>query len=156
MENATFQSTDSVSEHACEFDRCAVQVKLKSLIGYLFPRRSDSLKQWKRRRKCCRFVYTLEKNDKLVVKRSAEGTVEFKMSELSEDSSLVKNFKRRWPVVNWRKWLFTDDYLLLINRHWLQFSPPNPLIQYALGALYVIMATVGCSGNAIVLLMYIK
>lgn len=151
IDNAAFQSTDSVLKHVDDFEQRAVQVKLK-----FFPRRLETLKQWKKRRKCCNFLNALRKTNKLIVKRSVEGTVEFKISELTENSSLVKSFKQRWPVVNWRKWLFTDDYLLLINQHWLQFSPPDPLSQYALGALYVIMATAGCTGNAIVLLMYIK
>lgn len=155
VENATCQSTDSLFEHADDFEQRAVQVKLKSSSCQFFPRRLDSLKQWKKRRKICSYVNVLGKTDKLILKRSTSGTVE-RINELSENSSLVKSFKQQWPVANWQKWLFTDDYLLLINRHWLQFSPPDPLIQYALGALYVMIATVGCTGNAIVLLMYFK
>lgn len=156
IENATCQSSGTVLKDADDFEQRAVQVKLKSSSCQFFPRLLDSLKQWKKRRKCCGFMNALRKTDKLILKRSASATVEIEISELSENSSLVKSFKQRWPVGNWRKWLFTDDYLLLINRHWLQFSPPDPLSQYALGALYVVMAIVGCTGNAIVLLMYFK
>lgn len=155
-DNATYQSTDSFLKYADEVEQRAMQVKLNSSRCQFFARCLDTLKQWKKRRKCCSFVNTRGTTDKLILKRSAGETVEIEISELSENSSLVKSFKQRWPVTNWRKWLFTDDYLLLINRHWLQFSPPDPLSQYALGALYVFMAIVGCAGNAIVLLMYIK
>lgn len=154
--SATFQLTDTVFKHADIMERhlgAAVQVNLKFVNGQFFPRRLDSLKQWKKRRKCYNFVNA---PNKLIVKRSARRMMDYKTLELSDHSSLVKSFKRRWPVVIWRKWLFTDDYLLLINQHWLQFNPPDPSSQYALGALYVVMMTLGCTGNAIVLLMYFK
>lgn len=153
IDSAAFQPTDSVFKRADNFEPSAVQVNLESLSFQFFV---DSLKQWKKRRKYYNFVYTPGHTNKLIVKRSAREAVKLKMSELSEKRFLVTSFKQRWPVVIWRKWLFTDDYLLLINQHWLQFSPPDPFSQYALGALYVVMMTVGCSGNAIVLFMYLK
>lgn len=122
-----------------------------SVFNYAEYAVQEKLKHWKKLKKCYSYVNDVEKT---IVRRSAEG--QFKFSDLSDNSSLVKSFKQRWPVVNWRKWLFTDDYLLLINQHWLQYPPPDPLNQYALGALYVVVMTVGCTGNAVVLLMYIK
>lgn len=154
IDNSTFQSTNSIFKHADDFDQCAVHVKLNSLSCQFFPRGLHSLTQWKKRRICYTFV-NVPGTTKLIVKRSALGTVGLKISDLS-GNNLVKSFQQQWPVVNWRKWLFTDDYLLLINRHWLQFSPPDPSSQYALGVLYMIIAAVGCTGNVIVLLMYIK
>ncbi|CAF4815660.1 unnamed protein product [Pieris macdunnoughi] len=70
---------------------------------------------------------------------------------------LLESFKNRWPVEKWRKFqYFTDDYLDLINEHWLQFSPPNEALQKILGGVYVLFSTVGCWGNVMVLLMYLR
>ncbi|CAG4919330.1 unnamed protein product [Colias eurytheme] len=70
---------------------------------------------------------------------------------------LLESFKIRWPVSRWREFkYFTDDYLDLINEHWLQFSPPYEGVQKFLGAVYVLFSTVGCWGNIMVLLMYFK
>lgn len=70
---------------------------------------------------------------------------------------LFAEFKRQWPVKRWREYgLFTDDYLNLINEHWLQFPPPSETLQKALGGLYLLFSTVGCWGNVIVLFMYFK
>ncbi|CAK1545841.1 unnamed protein product [Leptosia nina] len=70
---------------------------------------------------------------------------------------LLDTFKTRWPVEEWREFrYFTDDYLDLINEHWLQFSPPSEVMQKSLGAIYVLFSTVGCWGNVIVLFMYLR
>lgn len=70
---------------------------------------------------------------------------------------LLESFKARWPVEKWRKFqYFTDDYLDLINEHWLEFSPPNETVQKVLGSIYVLFSTVGCWGNVMVLLMYLR
>lgn len=71
--------------------------------------------------------------------------------------ALVEKFKSIWPVSNWRKYgYFTDDYLFLINEHWLQFPPPDATAQKILGSIYILFATAGCWGNIMVLFMYFK
>lgn len=78
-------------------------------------------------------------------------------SAVSKHALLLTNFKRMWPVSQWKKWgFFSDDYLELINDHWLQFPPPSEFTQKALGGFYVLFSTVGCWGNIIVLLMYLR
>lgn len=70
---------------------------------------------------------------------------------------LIKRFKKLWPVESWRNLgLFTDDFLVLVNEHWLQFPPPNEVIYKFLGSIYIIFATAGCWGNIIVLFMYFR
>ncbi|KAJ2951918.1 hypothetical protein O0L34_g4171 [Tuta absoluta] len=70
---------------------------------------------------------------------------------------LVAKFKQLWPVEQWGRWgYFSEDYLELINVHWLQFPPPNPALQKTLGGLYLFFSTVGCWGNVIVLFMYFR
>lgn len=74
-----------------------------------------------------------------------------------EHGLLLANFKRLWPVWRWKEvGYFSDDYLDLINDHWLQFTPPNETSQKILAVLYLLFATVGCWGNVIVLLMYLR
>lgn len=70
---------------------------------------------------------------------------------------LIRRFKEMWPVAHWCDLgFFTDDYLLLINEHWMQFPPPNEIVQKFLGSIYIIFATAGCWGNVIVLFMYFR
>ncbi|KAJ2951917.1 hypothetical protein O0L34_g4170 [Tuta absoluta] len=126
-------------------------------------KRLDNLKQWKRRR---RFIANSVKSfRKLRSKRRAINAVDsrslvyrsasYRGKESSEE--LMARFKERWPVAQWRSFgFFSDEYLLMINQHWLSFPPPDPRHQYALGGLYVAMMVVGCTGNALVLLMYLR
>lgn len=70
---------------------------------------------------------------------------------------MFTKFKSQWPVKRWHEYgLFTDEYLTLINEHWLQFPPPSETLQKTLGGCYLFFATVGCWGNIIVLFMYCK
>lgn len=77
------------------------------------------------------------------------------VNKSDEHTLLVTKFKRMWPVWHWKQLgYFSDDYLDLINVHWLQFPPPDERLQKILGCLYLLFATVGCWGNVIVLFMY--
>lgn len=138
--------------------------------------RSNNLLQWKRRRRMFIDMIKLpEKTDyKLRHERDIEGDNSmFSLNlELNNNSrewvhgirysspvgfSLIARFKQQWPVAQWKQYrLYSDEYLTLINPHWLRFAPPAPAVNYALGALYVLMMLVGCTGNALVLFMYFK
>ncbi|XP_026755440.3 opsin Rh3-like [Galleria mellonella] len=78
-------------------------------------------------------------------------------SNIDKHALVVANFERVWPVGKWREYgYFTDDFLDLINEHWLHFPPPSQTLQKILGGFYLIFSTVGCWGNVIVLFMYLK
>lgn len=87
---------------------------------------------------------------------------EFKNISNSKNASdekflLIQRFKKLWPIATWKQFgYFTEDYLDLINKHWLQFPPPSEAAQKSLGAFYIIFATAGCWGNVMVILMYLK
>ncbi|CAI6363415.1 unnamed protein product [Macrosiphum euphorbiae] len=67
------------------------------------------------------------------------------------------DFKTKYPVNLWKDHgLYTDDYIKLINSHWLKFMPPNPMSHYVLGLLYTIIMVFGCTGNSLVIFMYFK
>lgn len=84
-------------------------------------------------------------------------TVTTNATEKLEHSRLIADFKKQWPVLKWQEFgLFSDDYLDLINEHWLRFPPPNAYLQKTLGGVYVLFTTLGCAGNIIVLFMYIR
>ncbi|XP_068631005.1 opsin, ultraviolet-sensitive-like [Battus philenor] len=124
--------------------------------GDFLWRCSKRLKQWKKRRRIKRvFVYVKDSYEKLRWKR---GFVQRSDTfEVSANLSLVARFKQEWPVYLWRHYgWFSDEYLLIINPHWLQFSPPSPHIHYALGSIYITILAVGCSGNMMVLYMYFR
>lgn len=75
----------------------------------------------------------------------------------AEHALLVRNFTRTWPVARWRAGgYFDDDYLELINEHWLRFPPPPDWLQKTLGSVYLLFSCVGCWGNVIVLFMYFR
>lgn len=67
------------------------------------------------------------------------------------------DFKTKYPIDDWKKYgFYTDDYIGLINGHWLAFDPPSNTAHYILGFLYTVIMVFGCSGNALVIFMYIK
>ncbi|CAH0407437.1 unnamed protein product [Chilo suppressalis] len=132
--------------------------------------RTDNLVQWKRRRR--NYIPAIKlavMRHRLREKRNAISDIEertgrrertgsiLRVSPSAVPMSLVARFKLQWPVKLWKEYgLYTDDYLTLINSHWLRFPPPDPGVNYLLGGLYVVMMVVGCSGNTLVLYMYIK
>nr|BAQ54849.1 opsin, rhodopsin-7 like [Anax parthenope] len=67
------------------------------------------------------------------------------------------DFESRWPTSLWRNHgLYTDDYILLINPHWLGFPPPRPISHYILAVLYAIVMIIGVSGNFLVIFMFCR
>lgn len=128
--------------------------------------RCFNLKMWKKRKRIAVSNIT-ESLLKLRVKRTPAdfSTKEYVVGAntvtdtitTKPDSILVESFKRQWPLHIWRQYgLFTDDFIQHINPHWLRFPPPDPPVHYTLGALYIVMAVVGCTGNTIVILMYFR
>lgn len=93
--------------------------------------------------------------------RRANYTVEVQTEAVSNDSlefSLVaENFKKQYPLDLWKKhgW-FEDDYLRLINVHWLKFPPTPKAAHYALAFIYSTVAVCGFFGNALVIFMFFK
>ncbi|XP_025191406.1 opsin, ultraviolet-sensitive-like [Melanaphis sacchari] len=69
----------------------------------------------------------------------------------------MTDFKTKYPVNLWKDHgIYTDDYIKLINSHWLKFLPPHPTSHYILGLLYIVIVVFGCSGNSLVIFMYFK
>ncbi|XP_060875893.1 opsin-2-like [Metopolophium dirhodum] len=52
--------------------------------------------------------------------------------------------------------LFTDDYIRLINSHWLEFMPPKSYLYYGWGILFAIVMILGCTGNALAIFIILK
>lgn len=157
------------SVHKSEYNLQSVILKPFKCHSDFLWRRLDNLKQWKKRRRIFVPIKILPyKTDKLRERRkraveSQSRTIELVQTRsglsvpVEHSLSLVARFKQQWPVRLWRErgW-YTDDYLVLINSHWLRFPPPDPKVNYALGSLYIVMMVVGSSGNALVLLMYLR
>lgn len=170
--NLSFEHRGEVSKF-----RACVTIQIVDLKPFMCNyeilwQRLDHLKQWKRRRRDYMFAPIIwYKTDRLRSKRRAVdvnekvgpydvflglSTVGVEAA-VAEELELIERFKERWPVDLWRQYgLFTDDYLRMINQHWLRFPPPAPFAQYALGSLYILMMIVGCTGNALVLVMYFR
>ncbi|XP_026823155.1 opsin, ultraviolet-sensitive-like [Rhopalosiphum maidis] len=69
----------------------------------------------------------------------------------------MTDFKTKYPVNLWKDHgIYTDDYIKLINSHWLKFMPPHPTSHYVLGVLYTVIMMFGCTGNSLVIFMYFK
>lgn len=85
----------------------------------------------------------------------------FNESNVANDNetfmALVEQFKRMYPISLWKEngW-FQEDYLYIINAHWLQFPPPSKASHYTLAVVYVFVLTAGISGNALVIFMFFK
>lgn len=63
----------------------------------------------------------------------------------------------KYPIGKWRDHgFYTDDYIKLINSHWLEFEPPSFTAHCVLGVLYTVIMVFGCFGNFLVIFMYIK
>nr|BAQ54908.1 opsin, rhodopsin-7 like [Ischnura asiatica] len=80
------------------------------------------------------------------------------LSDREEINRAVRElFKSRWPTQLWKDHgTYTDEYLLLINPHWLQFPPPSQISYYVLAVLYTILMTLGVSGNCLVIFMFCR
>lgn len=75
----------------------------------------------------------------------------------SDIIKLIARFKQEWPVEYWLKLgYFEENYLYLINEHWLHFPPPDPVVHRILGSIYIFFSTIGSWGNIIVLTMYLR
>nr|BAQ54939.1 opsin, rhodopsin-7 like [Indolestes peregrinus] len=73
------------------------------------------------------------------------------------NAAVIELFKSTWPTDLWKNHgIFTDEDLLQINPHWLQFPPPHPVSHYVLGVLYTILMTVGVTGNCLVIYMFCR
>jgi len=94
---------------------------------------------------------------KLNKRLSGGGTRNSTVGDQSTGTVAAADFKSKYPTEIWRdQGFYTDDYMKLINGHWFKFMPPNPASHYVLGFLYVIIMVFGCSGNFLVIFMYIK
>ncbi|XP_011549645.3 opsin Rh3 [Plutella xylostella] len=135
-------------------DTCACAVKSDASCENCFKVELDSLKQWKRRRRLCRVERSFD-SDMLDVPNMV-GSSSRHQPVLATSLSTVAKFKQQWPVELWRQYLFTDDYLMLINPHWLKFPPPHAAVNYSMGGLYILMMLAGGTGNGLVLVMYLR
>lgn len=92
---------------------------------------------------------------------TAPSPTSFNESETANDNetfnALVEQFKRMYPISLWKEngW-FKEDYLYIINAHWLQFPPPSKASHYTLAVVYIFVLTAGISGNALVIFMFFK
>lgn len=72
-------------------------------------------------------------------------------------SDVLALFRSRYPIEEWISLgFFTEDYFLLINRHWMQFAPPYHSSHYILAAIYALVMTVGVTGNCLVIFMFLR
>ncbi|XP_017772288.1 PREDICTED: opsin, blue-sensitive-like [Nicrophorus vespilloides] len=78
-------------------------------------------------------------------------------SNLTVDGKLLEVFAKRYPLEEWtRHGFFHKDYLRRINAHWLGFEPQPARYHYALSVLYGFIMVGGVTGNALVIVMFIR
>ncbi|XP_050500384.1 opsin, ultraviolet-sensitive-like [Diabrotica virgifera virgifera] len=81
---------------------------------------------------------------------------------LSQDTkenitALIDRFKEVWAFDDWKNLgVFTEDYILDINFHWLKYDPPSNICFYASGVYYIFLMFIGVSGNFLVIFLFIK
>lgn len=72
-------------------------------------------------------------------------------------SDVYEIFISLHPVEDWKALgYFTEDYLHVISKHWLQFPPAHHGSHYILAVLYAIIMTVGVTGNFLVIFMFLR
>lgn len=72
-------------------------------------------------------------------------------------TALIENFKKSWPVKEWiLTGLFSEEYIIDINPHWLSYTPPTLMNFYVVAALYLIIMTVGVTGNILVIFLFFR
>lgn len=75
----------------------------------------------------------------------------------SNGSDVYEIFISLHPVEEWKALgYFTEDYLHVISKHWLQFPPANHSSHYILAVLYALIMTVGVTGNFLVIFMFLR
>ncbi|XP_050520533.1 opsin, ultraviolet-sensitive-like [Daktulosphaira vitifoliae] len=79
------------------------------------------------------------------------------ISNQSEEIIFIESFQSKYPIYLWKEHgFYTDDYIKLINKYWFKFPPTSPFAHYTMAILYTIITAVGCFGNALVIIMYIR
>lgn len=72
-------------------------------------------------------------------------------------SDVYEIFISLHPVEDWKALgYFTEDYLHVISKHWLQFPPAHHGSHYILAVLYALIMTVGVTGNFLVIFMFLR
>lgn len=72
-------------------------------------------------------------------------------------SDVYEIFISLHPVEDWKALgYFTEDYLHVISKHWLQFPPAHHSSHYILAVLYALIMTVGVTGNFLVIFMFLR
>ncbi|XP_013138793.1 PREDICTED: opsin, ultraviolet-sensitive-like isoform X1 [Papilio polytes] len=144
-----------------EYNQSVILSPFKCQSDFLW-RCSNKLKQWKKRRRIKRFF--VEESFSNIRKRSLHESITYSnvsnISMIDTDAislALIARFKEKWPIHLWKEngW-FSDEYLFMINPHWLRFSPPPPVIHYTLASIYIAILVTGCFGNIMVLYMYCR
>lgn len=75
----------------------------------------------------------------------------------SNGSDVYALFISRHPVDDWKALgYFTEDYLHVISKHWLQFPPASHSSHYVLAVLYALIMSVGVTGNFLVIFMFLR
>ncbi|XP_050442474.1 opsin, ultraviolet-sensitive-like [Adelges cooleyi] len=88
-------------------------------------------------------------------KRLGENTTS--KPNVSDESITIEQFHRKYPVHLWKDHgFYTDDFFELINKNWLKHEPTSAFKHYIMGIMYTIIMVVGCFGNALVIIMYIR
>ncbi|KAG6441511.1 hypothetical protein O3G_MSEX001867 [Manduca sexta] len=130
----------------------SVYIKQFKCDGEYQWRRWD-LRQWKRRRRMSNFLFNRTDEYRQMETSADNEHLNFGYKHVADP--IISIFEKRWPIHLWRQYsLFSDDFLLLINTHWLQFPPPRAVLQYSLAITYVVLVTIGCFGNFFVMFMY--
>ncbi|CAG7721491.1 unnamed protein product [Allacma fusca] len=63
----------------------------------------------------------------------------------------------KYPIQQWKSFgLFDETYLAKINTFWLHFEPASTQSHLIMGVLYIVIMTVGCSGNLLVIVMFMR
>lgn len=101
-------------------------------------------------------ILNQERQDKEISK--VEHTHNDKVKDnLLNKTEVINRFIELYPIESWtRHGFFSEDFLTMMNLHWLTFPPPDKVNHYVLAGLYIVIMLMGLSGNALVIFMYLR
>lgn len=94
--------------------------------------------------------------DKYNLSLNSDYNYTLELSE-QENNTFCEQVFAKFPVNHWIRYgWFSKEDISMINPHWMKFIPPSDQAHYCLAALYAFIFLIGCSGNLIVIFMFIR
>nr|XP_036218947.1 neuropeptide SIFamide receptor [Bactrocera oleae]XP_036218953.1 neuropeptide SIFamide receptor [Bactrocera oleae] len=76
--------------------------------------------------------------------------------DLIEMDLANETFSSAYPALRRYHGDYDVSYIARINPFWLQFEPPSTRTYYIMAIIYIIISSIGCLGNSLVIFMFVR